>query len=141
MHIPAPEPGLVVRFNYLWRREQLAGRDNARYARPCAIVLTQRRDIDGALLVLVAPITHSPPIQEDSAIPLPEGVKASLGLDSQPSWIVVDEVNEFAWPGFDLEPNAAGEIAYGFIPPKLYEQLKSMILKRAQGGRLRRVPR
>jgi hypothetical protein len=141
MHVPAPEPGLVIRFNYLWRREQLAGGENARYPRPCAVVLMLRRDVDGTLLVLVAPITHSPPVGEVSALRLPERVKAYLGLDAEPSWIVVDEVNEFAWPGFDLEPNAAGEIAYGFLPPKLYEQMKRMILEQIRGGRLDRVPR
>ena len=141
MQFPAPEPGLVIRFNYLWRREQQEGRDNARYARPCAVVLTVRREADGNLMTLVAPITHSPPTNETVALRLPDRVKAHLGLDAEPSWIVADEVNEFAWPGFDLEPNAAGDIAYGFLPPKLYEQMKSMIVEQVRLGRLGPVPR
>ncbi|MGH7102211.1 MAG: hypothetical protein ACREFJ_07420, partial [Acetobacteraceae bacterium] len=33
-------------------------------------------------------------------IPLP--IKRHLGLDDDPSWIVVAEGNEFLWPGYDL---------------------------------------
>jgi hypothetical protein len=35
------------------------------------------------------------------AIEIPLKVKQHLGLDTKPSWIVVDEFNEFVWPGFD----------------------------------------
>src|SRR5471030_686517 len=106
--VPDPEVGLVIHFNYLWRREREQGRDNARYPQPCAIVVAQRRQSDGAVVVVVVLIIHSPPTGETKALELPRAVKQSLGLDEDSSWVVVDEVNEFAWPGYDLQPNAKG---------------------------------
>ena len=57
MAIPDPEPGLVVHFNYLWSNEFDRGREEARYPRPCAIVLSYRRTADGATIAMLAPIT------------------------------------------------------------------------------------
>jgi hypothetical protein len=34
-----------------------------------------------------------------SAVEIPLPVKRHLGLDDNPSWIVVAEGNEFLWPG------------------------------------------
>jgi hypothetical protein len=62
-------------------------------------------------MVVVAPIAHSAPTKGAVAVESPQRVKAHPGLDSERSWIVTDEVNEFAWPGFDLQPNAKGDIA------------------------------
>ena len=139
--IPDPEVGLVIHFNYLWKREQAEGREHGAYARPCAIVLSLRRQTDDSLVVLVAPITHSAPAPGVRALPMPPAVKRHLGLDEAPSWIVVDELNEFVWPGFDLQPNARGEIAYGVIPNRLYQQIRQGVLECATEGRLGRVPR
>lgn len=36
---PEPEPGLVIRYAYLWRREQETGREKGTKDRPCAVVL------------------------------------------------------------------------------------------------------
>ena len=139
--IPDPEIGLVIHFNYLWKRERDQGRDNARYARPCAIILAHRRTTDGTISVIVAPITHSPPMAETSAVEIPQAVKRYLGLDDQRSWVVADEVNEFTWPGYDLQPNAAGEIVYGVLPDRLFQQIRTRVLERIKAGRLGRVLR
>lgn len=141
MAIPAPEPGLVVHFNYLWAREQNMGREEAPYARPCAVILSHRRATDGSLIVLLAPITHAEPRAEDAAVELPAKVKNHLGLDWARSWVVVDEVNETAWPGYDLQPNSDGEYACGFLPPRLYAHIKSKIIDTLNGRRLKRVSR
>lgn len=68
MAIPDPEPGLVVHFNYLWSREYDRGREEARYPRPCAVVLSYRRAADRSISVLLAPITHSEPVAGSRAI-------------------------------------------------------------------------
>jgi hypothetical protein len=141
MALPVPEPGLVISFNYLWRREERLGRDNARYPRPCAIVLAQRRAADGATLVLVTAITHSAPDGDTAAVLLPPRVKRHLGLDDAPSWVIVDEVNEFVWPGYDLAPDQDGEVAIGFLPPRLLERIRERLLAAAREGRLGRVSR
>ena len=139
MEIPRPEPGLVVHFNYLWNREHERGRDEARYPRPCAVILSYRRTADGTLVVLLAPITHSQP--DDLAVEIPRAVKAHLGLDDARSWVVLGEVNETAWPGYDLQPNARGEYAYGFLPPRLFNQIKAKVLDALRTRALTRVPR
>ncbi|WP_337188646.1 hypothetical protein [Phenylobacterium sp.] len=141
MTVPSPEPGLVVRFNYLWRRERDRGRAEARYARPCAVVLTYRRRADGMLLAALAAITHSPPRAGDHVLELPPRVKAHLGLDAAPSWIVLDEVNETAWPGYDLEAVGPDRWAYGHLPPALYERVRKAILALVRDGRLTVTPR
>ena len=117
------------------------GLDNARYPRPCAIILSHRRATDGLTIVMVAPITHSAPAPDELALEIPSRVKQHLGLDDAPSWVVTDEVNEFAWPGFDLAPNQEGEIAYGIPPPKLYNKIRDMVLESARSGGLGRILR
>jgi hypothetical protein len=141
MAIPAPEPGLVVHFNYLWSDEFDRGREEARYPRPCAIVLSYRRTADGVMIVLLAPIARSEPRTGDRAIELPQAVKKQLGLDDLRSWVMVDEVNETAWPGYDLQTNAQGQYAYGFIPPNLFRRIKAEMMQGLRASRLRRVPR
>ena len=141
MAIPDAEPGLIVHFNYLWSNEYDRGRQEARYPRPCAIVLSFRRTADGATVVLLAPITHSEPRSGDRAVEIPQAVKKHLGLDDLRSWVMVDEVNETAWPGYDLQPNALGQYAYGFIPPSLFGRIKAVMIQVLQSSRLKRVPR
>jgi len=92
-------------------------------------------------MVVVAPVTHSEPSPHTDAIQMPASVKRHLGLDEERSWIVVDEVNEFVWPGFDLQPTPGGEVAYGMIPPQLFEQIRRRVLGNARSGRLGRTPR
>ena len=92
-------------------------------------------------MVVVVPITHAPPSPDTKALPLPPAVKRHLGLDEQPSWVVVDEVNEFVWPGFDLAANDRGEVAYGFIPGRLHRQIRELVLECARTGALGRVAR
>ena len=141
MPIPEPEPGLVVHFNYLWSRESGRGREEARYPRPCTIVLSYRRTADGVTVVLLAPITHAQPRADDRAIEIPRAVKQHLGLDEARSWVMIDEVNETAWPGYDLQPTPEGQYAYGFIPRPLFQRIKSGILEVLKERRLKRVPR
>jgi len=141
MAIPDPEPGLVIHFNYLWSSEYDRGRQEARYPRPCAIVLSYRRTANGVAVAMLAPITHSEPRADEKAIEIPLAVKRRLGLDSQRSWVMLDEVNETAWPGYDLRLNAQGQYAYGFIPPNLYRQIKDGIRQVLEDSRLRRIPR
>jgi hypothetical protein len=42
-------------------------------------------------------------------------VKRHLGLDGERSWIVLDEINDFIWPGHDLRPvpGASSRIDHG----------------------------
>jgi hypothetical protein len=130
MPLPAPEPGLVISHAYLWRHEHEAGQEEGQKHRPCVIVLCTERQ-DQTTLVTVAPITHGAPQGVTIGMGLPPRVKQHLGLDSDRSWIILSEVNQFVWPGFDLRPipGSTDKFDYGFLPPKLFEQIKSAMLE------------
>ena len=121
MAFPAPQLGLVLSYAYLWHREHQAGRAEGLKDRPCVIVMVLETAGDGTL-VSVAPVTHSMPTNPMTAFELPLAVKTHLGLDSERSWVVLDEVNEFVWPGFDLRPvpGTRDRYTYGFLPPRLF---------------------
>jgi hypothetical protein len=144
MTLPRPEPGLVIRYSYLWATEAEAGRDEAQKDRPCAIV-AGRRIVGGLEIVTVVPITHSPPANLQDAIELPPALKAHLGLDAERSWIVVSETNDFIWPGPDIrpvpDPKGSRVYAYGMLPPRFFSHVRERILALSQERRLRRIRR
>jgi hypothetical protein len=128
--LPAPLPGLVVRYAFLWRREAKAGANEGRKDRPAAIVLVSRKVAGGATRVVVAPVTHTPPDNPAATVELPDAVARSLGLDEGRHWIVCDEVNRFAWPGFDLRPipGRSGSWEYGMLPAAVYDEVLRRVI-------------
>jgi hypothetical protein len=143
MPLPSPEPGLVICYAYLWRAEQAAGREEGVKDRPCAIILAVRDD-DGDTIVTVAPITHLPPDAPDEAVEIPRTTKQRLGLDSERSWVVVTELNRFAWPGPDLRPVSRDQpdrFDFGFLPPDFFDQVKRRLTTIAAARRLRATAR
>jgi PemK-like, MazF-like toxin of type II toxin-antitoxin system len=125
-----PFPGLIVRYAYLWSDEAWQGRTEARKDRPCVVVVAVRRETEARLRVRVVPITHAPQQHPDRAVPLPPKVKRHLGLDADASWIVLDEANEFVWPGVDLRPisrTKPGVWTYGVLPRELFEDLQTRL--------------
>jgi hypothetical protein len=139
MALPRPEPGLVISYAYLWRHEVRKGRAEGTKNRPCAIVLVLEQSGKRGKIVTVAPITHAPPKDPTVAIELPQKVKHHLGLDSERSWVVLDEFNEFEWPGFDLRPVAGrpGHYDYGLLPPALFEKIVHRVIELRREGRIR----
>jgi hypothetical protein len=133
---PAPRPGLVIRYSFLWSHERDAGAEEAAKDRPCAIVVAAARDASGEIRAIVAPITHRPPEDAAASLEIPPHVSRTLGLDSGRHWLRLDELNRFGWPGYDLRPipGRAGEIAYGMLPADLFERLRQGILN-LQGAR------
>jgi hypothetical protein len=122
---------LVLCYEFLWSNEAEEGKDRGEKKRPSVVVLTTKTD-KNQTSVTVAPITHSEPRVGSHAIEVPLKVKQHLGLDSEPSWIICDELNEFIWPGVDLYPvprGRPGQFDYGFIPPLLYEKVRTLVLK------------
>lgn len=138
MTFPAPEPGLVIRYSFLWSHEADTGAEEGAKDRPCAIVVAATLGTSGEITVLVAPIPHAPPEADDS-IPVPPQVARRLGQDGAPHWLRADELNEFAWPGHDLRPipRRAGAYAYGMLPRALYEALRSATQTRLARSRPR----
>ena len=139
MPVPVPAPGLVIRYAYLWRHERRRGREAGVKDRPCAIV-TVVRQARGAKVVTVVPMTHRQPEDPTLAIALPSKLKRHLGLDPEPSWIVVSEVNQFLWPGPDLRPISSANqarFAYGYLPADLFEDLRQRLIDAHSLRRLR----
>ena len=96
-----------------------------------------------APLVTVAPITHNPHRDPEAAVEIPPAVKRHLGLDDQPSWIVLDDFNVFTWPGFDLRPipGEKDRYEYGFLPPKLFESIIAKFSELQRKGQAARTSR
>src|SRR5271166_6454366 len=115
MPIPNPEPGLVISYAYLWRHEHHAGREEGQKDRPSVIVL---------------------------AVEIPLPVKRHLGLDDDRSWIIVDEGNEFLWPGYDLRKLPHSDrYDYGFVPPRFFNQVLEAFAGWYRSDRRRLTPR
>lgn len=129
MALPEPEAGLVISYAYLWSNEFRQGKVEGLKNRPCAIILVVENDTGGNK-VTVAPITHTEPLNTDVALEIPPKVKAHLGLDAERSWIILDDFNEFIWPGYDLRSISGkpGSFDYGFLPPLLLKQIINKIL-------------
>jgi hypothetical protein len=142
MPIPNPEPGLVISYAYLWHHEHRVGREEGQKDRPSVIVLAIEREADGAIIVTVLPITHGPPADPASSIEIPLPVKRHLGLDDDRSWVVVDEGNEFLWPGYDLRKLPHGDRHdYGFLPPRFFNQVLEAFVACYEAGKRRITPR
>lgn len=134
MSWPEPLPGLVVRYSYLWRSEADLGREEGVKDRPCAIVLAARAEA-GETIVYALPISHTSPMQSQFGVELPAATKEHLGLDAERSWIILTEMNVFAWPGPDLRfvagrgPDSG---AYGMLPPGLFRIVRDRFLALAR---------
>ena len=94
--------------------------------------------------VVAVPVTHSPPENLAAALELPASVKQHLGLDAQRSWTVLSESNLFRWPGPDLRRIADrgdSSVAYGFLPPRFFTELRRRFLALEASAKSERVLR
>jgi hypothetical protein len=99
---------------------------------------------DDETRVLVVPVTHNRPENSDHGVELPPAVKRHLGLDTERSWAILTESNLFDWPGPDLRrvgDQGDGSIAYGFLPPRLFAELRRRFVALEKEARSRRVRR
>ncbi|WP_428645597.1 hypothetical protein [Roseibium sp.] len=137
MSIPVPKPGLVIRYSFLWSSEQRRGSIEGSKDRPCAIVVAVPRGERGQIRTIVAPITHSPPIDPETSLEIPAKICRDLGLDDGRHWLRFDELNDFLWPGYDLRPKPDGRYDYGMLPKTLFEALRKGIMEaqRRKAGR------
>ncbi len=143
MSLPTPRPGLVICYSYLWASEYGKGIEEGRKNRPCAIVAA-RQVVEGREVVTVVPVTHTPPADQRDGVEIPAALKAHLGLDELPSWILVTETNDFLWPGPDLWPVPGSQpkrYDYGMLPPRFFAHVRDCILQAHRRRRLDRVQR
>ncbi|TXL81928.1 hypothetical protein FHP25_02350 [Vineibacter terrae] len=137
MNWPAPQPGLVIRYAYLWQHQALVRQQEGTKDRPCAVVLAARDD-NATERVYVLPITHAEPRPPQEGMEIPGPVKTRLRLDEERSWIIVTEGNVFTWPGPDLRPLAGhgpASVAYGFLPPRFFRVVRDRFVDCARARR------
>jgi hypothetical protein len=140
-----PEIGHVIRYDFLWKAEQDAGREHGVKERPCAVVLLSQVRDDGSRLVVVCPITHVPPRSARQAVEIPRKVARHLGLDDQRSWIGTNTVNTFTWEqaripyGVSQAPD--GQWEYGTLPYALRRQVLDQLRANAREQSVERVSR
>lgn len=135
-----PQPGQVIRYAYLWWGEARDGREDGTKDRPCGVILT-RTTKAGSTVAYVLPITHTPPLKDEDGIEIPQATKRRLGLDSERSWIITTELNQFVWPGPDIRPTASGEYLYGYLPEKLMHLVINQVKMHARDKLLKTVTR
>ena len=141
MPLPRPEPGLVIRYDYLWLAETRSARAAGK-ERPACLVATLDDEADPRL-VLILPITHSQPRGGAVGVEIPHLVGQKLGLDDARCWVVISEANVDFWPNAGLAPlpGRRGVFAYGFLPPTLFENVRSRFLKLIEERRVKLVRR
>ena len=130
--VPKPAPGMVMRYSYLWHREAVDGKQEGTKDRPCVVIAVLPSEKEGSKPdVLVAPITHSEPMnsQSQNFIEIPTDEKRRLGMDDLPSYICCAEVNRFEWPGGDLRLIAnKNAYSYGLMDKAVFGQVKERVL-------------
>jgi len=132
--LPAPRPGLVIRYDYLWSREAKIGRDQGKTRPACLVAASE--PVARPRFVVLLPITHTRPIRGTIGVEVPAAVRLALGLDDEPCWVIVSEYNVDEWPngGISPLPGKPGIFSYGFIPPGLFAQVKAKFLELAGAG-------
>lgn len=125
--------GWIFRYAYLWDWRHREGREEGDKDRPCLVLALVMTDEDGAPIVRVLPITHTPPADPADAVEIPFAVKARLQLDDERSWIVLTESNRFTWPGPDVRPVDTESGYFGPLPPKLFLEVKRRFVAIARG--------
>jgi hypothetical protein len=138
---PAPQIGLVIRYDYLWIEEEKAGREEGSKERPCAVVVAIPPAGDQQLRAIVCAITHIPPSAPGEKIEIPPAVRSHLGLDAEQSWIAIEEVNIVDWDDPGIVPVAPGRWAYGFLPPAFARRLVGELQRASSKNRLGFVDR
>lgn len=141
----APAPGLVIKYDFLWKEDKDAGHEDGLKDRPCAIILTSREREDGSREIVLCPITHSPPSEAEGGVKIPHAVSRHLGLDDDQSWIKTHQVNTLRWEKGRLPhgvtPVAPGEWAYGNLPQSLARQAFEQVRARSRMHTLQSVDR
>ena len=143
MALPGARPGLVFRYEYLWKRQQLAGRNAGEKDRPACVVLAISGPA-GNQRVVIAPITTQAPATGVPALAIPPAIVRHLGLGGdRASWIILNEVNLDVWPSPDMRPipDRPEHFQYGVLPLRMVNAIRETILAALAARRLASVQR
>jgi hypothetical protein len=126
----APQAGQIVDYSFLWDDDHRRGRVEGRKARPCLIIAGAHGAPSAAPRVALLPITSQPPGATQNAIAIPDDIKARIGLDrKRGSWLILDDVNVFTWPGFDLVPQADGSFVRGVVTRGFFAHVRETAVR------------
>ena len=140
--LPAePKVGWILRYSYLWQWQYLEGREDGDKDRPALVLALVAMLEDGATVVRVLPVTHTPPSDPTEAVEIPAPTKRRLGLDEDRSWIVLTESNRFVWPGPDIRSVGTETGYHGPLPPALFDDVKRRFVGLAKARRHLATPR
>jgi hypothetical protein len=136
-----PQVGQIVDHYFLWFDEQAAGRTEGRKSRPCLIIAIEPRK-NAAPRVTVLPITSQAPRPGTTALAVPGDVKDRIGLSrTRPAWIIIDDANIFAWPGYDLVPQPGGRFVRAVVTRGFFHLVRNAVSAAHTRNRPRRVER
>ena len=140
-----PKPGLVIRYDFLWKEEERAGHTEGRKDRPCAIILATSPKEDGSRDVILCPITHAPPLDGESAVEVPYKMARHLSLDDDRCWIKTRQVNTVVWEKdhlpFGVVPAHTGQWVFGQLHHALGKQAFEQVLENSRNKILENVRR
>lgn len=140
-----PKPGLVIRYDFLWKEEEREGYSEGRKDRPCAIIVTTTPKDDGHRDVILCPITHSPPKIGESAVEIPYKMARHLKLDDEQCWIKTHQVNTVIWDKdhlpFGVTPAHKNQWAFGLLHKTLSMQAFNQVYDNNRKRTLKNVRR
>ncbi|HEY8190675.1 MAG TPA: hypothetical protein VIF12_08310 [Micavibrio sp.] len=138
MKTPAPFPGLVIGYSYLWHHDYKLERDFSEKPATHGIVLSVEEEV-GDKIVIVAALADAKR-KDGECIELPEATRVRLGLPSPRYWIILSEINRFVWPGPDLRSvSPLTDDGLSAIPPALFETVKSTMRALSKRDQLKAV--
>ncbi|CDM61164.1 MULTISPECIES: hypothetical protein [Rhizobium] len=128
------EPGQIVRFFYLWKRQAAAGEESGRKARPVCVVV---RTAAAPEAVFLFPITSQLPDTERLSLAVSQMECRRAGLDF-PCWIVLDEYNRVELDkAFDFETTTP----LGSFSPAFLKKIALTVKNAAAARRLTGITR
>ncbi|TCU11693.1 hypothetical protein [Rhizobium sullae] len=128
------EPGQIVRYFYLWKRQAATGEESGRKARPVCVVV---RTAAAPGAVFLFPITSQLPDTERLSLAISQMECRRAGLDF-PCWIVLDEYNRVELDkAFDFESTAQ----LGSFSPAFLKKIALTVKNAAAARRLAGVTR
>jgi hypothetical protein len=69
-------------------------------------------------------------------------VKNRIGLSrTRPAWVIIDDANVFAWPGYDLVPQPGGGFARAVVTRGFFQLVRNAVLAAHARKRPRRIER
>jgi hypothetical protein len=139
MNLPSPLRGLVVQYEYVWRREADVGRHAGKDRPACLLLTVEAAD---ETRVVYCPITHLEPADKTYAVEIPPDEKRRLGMDDGRSWIIASEINEDLWPrSLKPIPGRRDAFAYGRLSHPLLVQVARKFQAALGDRALRRTSR